>query len=103
MDAATTTRIAFKAVGLLPAPDDLPAPMIFVPMFHPFGRTEYGSVRVMDEDHSDRKTNYSFTPINPQDGWTEWMAIGWEDCEVCLLYTSPSPRDISGSRMPSSA
>ena len=24
------------------------------------------------------------------------------DCS-CLLYTSPSPRDISGSRMPSSA
>ena len=24
-------------------------------------------------------------------------------CSVCLLYTSPSPRDISGSRMPSSA
>ena len=24
-------------------------------------------------------------------------------CELCLLYTSPSPRDISGSRMPSSA
>ena len=23
--------------------------------------------------------------------------------EFCLLYTSPSPRDISGSRMPSSA
>ena len=22
---------------------------------------------------------------------------------ICLLYTSPSPRDISGSRMPSSA
>ena len=22
---------------------------------------------------------------------------------LCLLYTSPSPRDISGSRMPSSA
>ena len=26
-----------------------------------------------------------------------------EDNEVCLLYTSPRPRDISGSRMPSSA
>ena len=26
-----------------------------------------------------------------------------EDVESCLLYTSPSPRDISGSRMPSSA
>ena len=24
-------------------------------------------------------------------------------CTNCLLYTSPSPRDISGSRMPSSA
>ena len=24
-------------------------------------------------------------------------------CGICLLYTSPSPRDISGSRMPSSA
>ena len=24
-------------------------------------------------------------------------------CFTCLLYTSPSPRDISGSRMPSSA
>ena len=25
------------------------------------------------------------------------------DNNLCLLYTSPSPRDISGSRMPSSA
>ena len=28
-----------------------------------------------------------------------WEAVKW----ACLLYTSPSPRDISGSRMPSSA
>ena len=27
------------------------------------------------------------------------LGLGWH----CLLYTSPSPRDISGSRMPSSA
>ena len=26
-----------------------------------------------------------------------------EVVDICLLYTSPSPRDISGSRMPSSA
>ena len=26
-----------------------------------------------------------------------------EGVTACLLYTSPSPRDISGSRMPSSA
>ena len=33
------------------------------------------------------------------DVYTEWC--GW--CKICLLYTSPSPRDLSTSRMPSSA
>ena len=28
---------------------------------------------------------------------------GWFKNEVCLLYTSPSPRDAHESRMPSSA
>ena len=43
-----------------------------------------------------------------QDGLqAECMTMGVEylsqkEC-LCLLYTSPSPRDISGSRMPSSA
>ena len=32
---------------------------------------------------------------------TRWVFI--EKQEVCLLYTSPSPRDQRGSRMPSSA
>ena len=27
----------------------------------------------------------------------------WDQCTICLLYTSPSPRDQRGSRMPSSA
>ena len=26
-----------------------------------------------------------------------------QECTICLLYTSPSPRDLSTSRMPSSA
>ena len=30
-------------------------------------------------------------------------ACSSETLSYCLLYTSPSPRDISGSRMPSSA
>ena len=30
-------------------------------------------------------------------------SAAFEPVTVCLLYTSPSPRDISGSRMPSSA
>ena len=36
--------------------------------------------------------------------YVEFGAIdGFEDCNTCLLYTSPSPRDQRGSRMPSSA
>ena len=31
------------------------------------------------------------------------VELGKEWIKACLLYTSPSPRDISGSRMPSSA
>ena len=31
------------------------------------------------------------------------IGIDRSNVEGCLLYTSPSPRDISGSRMPSSA
>ena len=34
---------------------------------------------------------------NPSDGFAAWAT------EDCLLYTSPSPRDLSTSRMPSSA
>ena len=29
--------------------------------------------------------------------------VPYKENEVCLLYTSPSPRDLSTSRMPSSA
>ena len=34
------------------------------------------------------------------------LCTGWDQrhmAEICLLYTSPSPRDQRGSRMPSSA
>ena len=31
------------------------------------------------------------------------VAPGFIDTDICLLYTSPSPRDLSTSRMPSSA
>ena len=34
---------------------------------------------------------------------TRFTEVGYVGRDVCLLYTSPSPRDISGSRMPSSA
>ena len=31
------------------------------------------------------------------------LALEYDNCVVCLLYTSPSPRDATLSRMPSSA
>ena len=37
------------------------------------------------------------TIFQPLDGLRRWR------CQVCLLYTSPSPRDATLSRMPSSA
>ena len=33
----------------------------------------------------------------------QWLATAPEDFITCLLYTSPSPRDRTRSRMPSSA
>ena len=33
----------------------------------------------------------------------ESLASDYDDVVICLLYTSPSPRDQRGSRMPSSA
>ena len=32
-----------------------------------------------------------------------WTGVDVDVCRACLLYTSPSPRDRSVSRMPSSA
>ena len=37
--------------------------------------------------------------IDQDDVWWSASDIGW----ICLLYTSPSPRDRIASRMPSSA
>ena len=40
----------------------------------------------------------------PQWGAVEWGFVAASGLlHVCLLYTSPSPRDLSTSRMPSSA
>ena len=55
------------------------------------------------------------TPTGFKDAFEQVKAGGWAglDCDpeyggqnmpyICLLYTSPSPRDLSTSRMPSSA
>ena len=39
----------------------------------------------------------------PGGGWQGWQALLDLSPKICLLYTSPSPRDRTRSRMPSSA
>ena len=54
--------------------------------------------KLVDQDW-ERVWLSSFKPIEV--GHDLWVCPTW--CEPCLLYTSPSPRDQRGSRMPSSA
>ena len=53
------------------------------------------------ENYKFKKGNLNFAVV----GHVEWINFLKVDQlpKPCLLYTSPSPRDISGSRMPSSA
>ena len=80
-----------------------------------------GVIREEDRDHIELMTRGSFTKKNGSYyiSYKETQTIGFEGCTTtikiaedgsrvallrfCLLYTSPSPRDLSTSRMPSSA
>ena len=61
---------------------------------------------------SKEKKRIPFQNVSVEDGETLSIlgedvkiieVLGHTSSHICLLYTSPSPRDISGSRMPSSA
>ena len=81
-------------------------------------------VRISDSDKSEMITQLVygdlFTIVEEKDKWTKIKCEfdnyeGWIDSKqykrldksdniiICLLYTSPSPRDYAASRMPSSA
>ena len=47
--------------------------------------------------------NYKIGETHDGTATMDWMAQEQERGITCLLYTSPSPRDLSTSRMPSSA
>ena len=52
------------------------------------------------------KTHYKTEYVESEDVLTSFFDLGESKLELiesCLLYTSPSPRDLSTSRMPSSA
>ena len=70
-----------------------------------------------NKDIASLKTDFNLTNLTKQDvsgtyvdtffksflGTEDLTTIDFSDYEGCLLYTSPSPRDQRGSRMPSSA
>ena len=65
-----------------------------------------GSLFKIDGENKVRISNFTLN----EDGRCDEPILGKENFILgkyellfCLLYTSPSPRDISGSRMPSSA
>ena len=64
-------------------------------------QTQYestGTELMTNGDFSNGSTGWTVTP----EGWTHSNgAMNWD--YTCLLYTSPSPRDRTRSRMPSSA
>ena len=76
------------------------------------------SVKAVPASHSTIRTgiktsrNYVFVKIETDEGITGWgeatcgplsVATMVDEFGNCLLYTSPSPRDRTRSRMPSSA
>ena len=56
-------------------------------------------------DQFEKRASESYNGGDPNNGRVikEIERIGGDTPMACLLYTSPSPRDMSASRMPSSA
>ena len=60
----------------------------------------------IDGEWIDSENNKTFETLNPENNepWAVVPEASANDVnKACLLYTSPSPRDPIGSRMPSSA
>ena len=62
-----------------------------------------GHITLIDDDVVDASNLQRQVQFNPADIGAEKAKIMGARLETCLLYTSPSPRDLSTSRMPSSA
>ena len=57
-----------------------------------------GRIRVFERWESQQALENHFN-----NHWYQDMRVALAQFGICLLYTSPSPRDLSTSRMPSSA
>ena len=89
----------FDSTG--PSPEDQPG----------LTDTYFRNTQRIVESHGDCEVEYAVFMRRPVT-YAGRLAVTWLQAmathrgatvEVCLLYTSPSPRDLSTSRMPSSA
>ena len=55
------------------------------------------------DDLAEFEKSLDQTKKNEEKNSSQSLNLGKQTTWVCLLYTSPSPRDLSTSRMPSSA
>ena len=86
-------------------------PMIINEVIADFPAPEQDNLRHIRTDEPDDESNEAITQTDeaekeePSEIPEEDMAASQinEEDQACLLYTSPSPRDQRGSRMPSSA
>ena len=53
--------------------------------------------------HPQGSARFSLLSAGPRPSLERWVGKNWACTRACLLYTSPSPRDRTRSRMPSSA
>ena len=65
----------------------------------------YGSEAPMNvnEENMNVSNGYNYDNNTTFDAYGDGISVPSEELAGCLLYTSPSPRDLSTSRMPSSA
>ena len=64
---------------------------------NPYDLSVIGSVDTVDWKTVDQYLDAGFNLFRNRNNWLPSYQ------RICLLYTSPSPRDLSTSRMPSSA
>ena len=66
-------------------------------------RLEHANICVHDIDGVVKFLQTAFPEFQVRHDGVDRKNVRWVHVGTCLLYTSPSPRDLSTSRMPSSA
>jgi len=99
--AAVTSWSDAQVVAVVPAAASTGPVSVTVGNITAQGPTFTVSLTVQLTDSLGNQSSYTSQVFGGQWGATDSQGSGCSSC--CLLYTSPSPRDLSTSRMPSSA